>query len=83
MRSAAFTRIGKDELRFLVAAKLYALGRITSGRAAQIAGIERVDFLERLGSYRISGLNCGAEELEESEMLYEINSHRNSAKSCF
>jgi len=55
----------EDELRFLVAAKLYELGRVTSGRAAQLAGVDRVEFLERLGTYQISGFNYGAEELEE------------------
>lgn len=52
------------EMQFLMAAKLYELGRITSGRAAELAGVSRVDFLEQLGSYRISVWNYGAEELE-------------------
>ncbi len=52
------------ELRFLVAAKLYELGRISSGRAAELAGIERVEFLSQLGRYRISVFNYSLEELE-------------------
>ena len=36
------------EVRFLVAAKLYELGRVTSGRAANLAEIDRVEFLDRL-----------------------------------
>lgn len=54
----------EDELRFLVAAKLYELGRVTSGHAARLAGVDRVEFLERLGAYQISGFNYGAEELD-------------------
>jgi predicted HTH domain antitoxin len=52
------------ELRFLVAAKLYEMGRISSGRAAELTGINRVEFLEGLGRYRISVLNYSLEELE-------------------
>ena len=33
------------EARFLLAAKLYELGRLSSGQAAQLAGKSRVDFL--------------------------------------
>lgn len=52
------------ELRFLVAAKLYELGRISSGRAAELAGMERVEFLSRLGRYRIPAFNYSLAELE-------------------
>ena len=54
----------EQELRFLVAAKLYELGRISSGRAAELAGVERVQFLRNLGKYRISVFNYPREELE-------------------
>jgi predicted HTH domain antitoxin len=54
----------EQELRFLVAAKLYELGHISSGRAAELAGIERVLFLENLSRYRISVFNYSLEELE-------------------
>ncbi len=52
------------ELRFLVAARLYEMGRISSGRAADLAGLSRVEFLETLGRYRTSVFNYGSEELE-------------------
>lgn len=54
----------EQELRFLVAAKLYEMGRISSGRAAELAGIDRVGFLNNLGRYRISVFNYSLEELE-------------------
>jgi predicted HTH domain antitoxin len=53
------------ELRFLVAAKLYELGRLTSGRAADLAGVPRVEFLAMLGRYHIAVFNCGLDELEQ------------------
>lgn len=54
----------EQELRFLVAAKLYEMGRISSGRAAELAGIDRVGFLNNLGRYRIPVFNYSLEELE-------------------
>ncbi len=54
----------EQELRFLVAAKLYELGRISSGRAAELAGMNRVEFLHHLGRYRISVFNYPLEGLE-------------------
>ncbi len=54
----------EQELRFLVAAKLYELGRISSGRAAELAGLERVEFLNNLGRYHISIFNYPLEELD-------------------
>jgi predicted HTH domain antitoxin len=41
-----------DEARFLLAAKLYEIGRLSSGQAAKLCGKGRVDFLlslERIG----------------------------------
>ena len=52
------------ELRVLVAAKLYEMGRVPSGRAAEMAGMERVPFLNELERYHVSMLNYSAEELE-------------------
>lgn len=52
------------EIIFLVAAKLYELGRISSGRAADLARMNRIEFLEQLGWYRISIFNYPLEELE-------------------
>ena len=52
------------EMRVLVAAKLYEMGRVTSGRAAEMAGMERVPFLNELERYQVSMLNYSSEELE-------------------
>ncbi len=52
------------EMKFLMAAKLYELGRISSSRAAELAGISRVEFLDNLGRYRIPPFNYSLEELE-------------------
>ncbi|MDW8327070.1 MAG: UPF0175 family protein [Anaerolineales bacterium] len=47
MDEASFAR----ELRILTAVKLYELGRLSSGRAAELAGMSRVEFLVALGRY--------------------------------
>jgi len=41
------------ELRILAAVKLYELGRLSSGRAAELAGMPRVEFLLTLGRYKV------------------------------
>ncbi|MBI3015608.1 MAG: UPF0175 family protein [Candidatus Tectomicrobia bacterium] len=55
----AFSR----DLRLLAAVKLFELGKLSSGRAAQLAGIPRVEFLSVLGQYRVSPFTLTAEEL--------------------
>lgn len=52
------------ELLTLAAVKLYELGKISSGKAAALAGMDRVNFLLGLGRYRVSVFNYMPEELE-------------------
>lgn len=53
------------EVRFLAAAKLYELGKISSGKAAKMAGLDRISFLEKLGHYKMPAINIQAEEVEK------------------
>ncbi len=53
------------EIRTLAAVKLFELGRLSSGRAAQLAGLSRVEFLLSLGRYQISPFSLDAEELRQ------------------
>lgn len=66
----------ENELRFLVAAKLYELGRVSSAQAATLAGVSRVAFLETLGRYRVSALNYPIEELERELKEAQERAHR-------
>ncbi len=52
------------ELPLLAAVKLFELGRLSSGRAAQLAAVSRVEFLESLGRYGVSPFDLSEEELE-------------------
>lgn len=45
-----------QEMKTLSLVKLYELGKISSGIAAQMLGINRAAFLELLGKYRVSYL---------------------------
>ena len=42
-----------DELRMLAAVKLYELKRLLSGAAARLAGMPRIEFLQRLADYGV------------------------------
>ncbi|MFQ5631899.1 MAG: UPF0175 family protein, partial [bacterium] len=51
------------ELSLLAAIKLYELGRLSSGRAAELAGISQVEFLLRLKDYKVFPLESELAEL--------------------
>lgn len=52
------------EARFLLAAKLYEIGKLTSGQAAKLYGIGRVEFLLLLSRAGIPASNLKAEDAE-------------------
>jgi predicted HTH domain antitoxin len=54
------------ELCLLAAVKLYELGRLSSGRAAELAGMSRVEFLMNLGRYKVFVLEAELQDLEGS-----------------
>lgn len=49
------------EMKTLSLVKLFELGKISSGTAAELLGITRVDFIELLGKYRVSYLQPASE----------------------
>ena len=51
-----------DEMKRMSVIKLYELGKISSGLAAKVLGIDRVDFLELLGKYKVSIFQYGSKE---------------------
>lgn len=53
-----------QELRVLAAVKMYEIGRLTSGRAADLAGMSRVEFLLTLQRYKVFPLSAELEDLE-------------------
>ena len=55
----------EQHIRLMAALKMFELGKITSGKAAELAGMSRTEFLEACGRYRISVLNYPDEEVGE------------------
>ncbi len=53
-----------EELRFLAAAKMYELGKLTAGKAAQLSEMKRLDFLYRLGTIGVPAINLRDEEVD-------------------
>jgi predicted HTH domain antitoxin len=54
------------ELRLLAAIKLFELGRLSSGRASELAGMSRVEFLLTLGHYKVFPFESELDDLEST-----------------
>jgi predicted HTH domain antitoxin len=54
------------ELRLLAAIKLFELGRLSSGRASDLAGMSRVEFLLTLGHYKVFPFESELDDLEST-----------------
>jgi predicted HTH domain antitoxin len=52
------------QLKMLAAVKLYELGKISSGKAANLAGMDRTAFLLSLGQYRVPVFKYTTAEVE-------------------
>jgi predicted HTH domain antitoxin len=61
MSPAEFSR----EAAFLLAAKLYELGRLTSRQAAKLCGKERVELLLDLPRVHVAVSNLGADDADD------------------
>jgi len=57
------------ELRMLAAVKLFELKKLSSGAAARLAGISRVEFLKRLGDYGVPVFDMTEKEFEQETRL--------------
>ena len=54
-----------QEVRMAAAAKLYEMGKMSSGRAAEFAGMSRIQFLQKMGRYGVPIFDMTHEELEQ------------------
>ncbi len=64
---AATPEEASAELRMLAAVKLFELKKVSSGAAARLAGISRLEFLDRLADYGVATF-----QQTEDELLDEI-----------
>ena len=53
-----------DQIRLMAALKMFELGKLSSGKAAELAGVSRVEFLDLCGRYQVPVFNYSPEELE-------------------
>ncbi len=58
-----------EELRLIAAMKLYEMGKMSSGAAAELAGIPRTTFLARLADFSIPTFRQTKEDLEAEARL--------------
>jgi predicted HTH domain antitoxin len=65
---AAAVRLTDEELpaqlRLMAALKMFELGKVSSGKAAELAGLSRGEFFEACGRYRVSVFNYPDDEIE-------------------
>ena len=59
-------------IRLMAALKMFELGSLSSGQAAEFAGMSRVEFLEACGRYRVPVFNYPDDEIE-SELRSDLN----------
>ena len=53
------------ELKLALAAKLFELGRLPSGQAAELAGLGRVEFLKSLSRYKVKAVDWDIDEFTQ------------------
>ncbi|MBK7600578.1 MAG: UPF0175 family protein [Acidobacteria bacterium] len=53
------------EMRIAAAVKWYEVGRVSQGKAAEIAGLSRAEFIEALSRFEVSPFQYSAEEIDQ------------------
>jgi predicted HTH domain antitoxin len=53
----------EKEARMALSMKLFEMGRLTSGQAAQLAGVSRIAFIFACPQWNVPAVNWDAEEL--------------------
>jgi len=53
------------ELKTLAAVKFYELKKLSLGQAAELAGLDKIDFIKLLGQHKVPISNLSREELLE------------------
>lgn len=58
------------QIRLIAALKMFELSKLSSGKAAELAGMSRVEFFEMCGRYHVPIFNYPAEEIEAKLIRY-------------
>ena len=59
-----FLQIDPEEIKFILASRLYERGKLSVGQSAELAGVTKRTFIELPGSYGVSLLNYDAEDIK-------------------
>jgi len=65
------------QIRLMAALKMFELGKLSSGKAAQLAGLNRAEFLEMCGRYHVSIFNYPPDELQ-AELKGDLTQAKNA-----
>lgn len=64
----------ESQVRLMAALKMFELGKLSSGKAAELAGVSRVEFFDLCGRYRVPIARYSADDLRsELEFLAQWN----------
>ena len=55
----------EQELRFLLAVKLFELRRLSLGRAAELCSMSKIRFMDELGRLKIPVINLDDDQIQE------------------
>lgn len=67
------------QIRLMAALKMFELGKLSSGKAAELAGMTRVEFFEMCGRYKVSIFNYDDDEIEV-ELKADLDTLKRLAK---
>jgi len=57
--------LNEKEISIMLASKLYDLGKMSLGQAANLVGLNKEEFMNELGKYNVSVFGETLEELEQ------------------
>lgn len=63
------SEVREEEARLFLMMKLYELGKISLGKAAELSGYSKALFMEILGKHNVSVINYSADDLENEMNL--------------
>lgn len=58
-------KLDEQEAKMILASRLYEKGEITLGHGAEMVGISKREFIERLGDYNVSVFNYSVEDIKD------------------
>ncbi len=64
-----------SQVRLMAALKMFELGKISTGKAAELAGLTKLDFIEACALYHVSMFNYRPEEVE-AELRSDLDAIR-------